>query len=166
MKRLLLPVLLVAALPAYAKEPAHRPGFVDEYMKNIDDEIAGLYIQEALGNIVQVECGDAPCVQATESEFRKPPITLQDSRWAASRGGVSAMAEWCGIDPGRSFILVLAYGKYERKMNERQMQLLSLIHSAFKARQGTSLMQQGDCPAEVRERLEQELPVLEKKRPV
>jgi hypothetical protein len=53
---------------------------------------------------------------------------------------------------------MIAFGKYKMKMNDRQLQLMSLIHGDFYGRQLAFYTKSGQCPATLREQLDAQLP--------
>jgi hypothetical protein len=88
-----------------------------------------------------------------------PPIKLVDGRAAIVFAIKSALAQWCGLDWKRSFLPMIAFGKYRMKYSDRQMHLMALIHGDFYARQYAFYSKTGQqCPAALRERLDTQLP--------
>ena len=85
---------------------------------------------------------------------------MTEARAAMAHGGVSALASWCGIDWKRSFLPMIGYGKIHEKMTDRQLEIMSMIHGSFMARQIKTFEPTGECPDKVKQRLENELPMV------
>jgi len=62
----------------------------------------------------------------------RPPISMEDGRAAMVFAMKSALAQWCGLDWKRSFLPMIAFGKNQKKMSDRQLQLMTLIHGDFR----------------------------------
>jgi hypothetical protein len=72
----------------------------------------------------------------------------------------SALAQWCGLDWKRSFLPMIAFGKNQKKMSDRQLQLMTLIHGDVQGRQLATYMKSGQCPANLQSQLDTQLPKL------
>ncbi|MEA2838378.1 MAG: hypothetical protein QOD89_2928 [Bradyrhizobium sp.] len=72
----------------------------------------------------------------------------------------SALAQWCGLDWKRSFLPMIAFGKNQKKMSDRQLQLMTLIHGDFQGRQLATYMKSGQCPPTLLSQLDTQLPKL------
>jgi hypothetical protein len=129
--------------------------------KLISDEAATEAIKLALTKIDQATCeSNKPCARASAEEFSRPPIKVEDGRAAMIYAVNSALAQWCGLDWKRSFLPMIAYGKHHEKMTDRKLQLMTLIHGDFMGRQLASYMKSGQCPANLKARLDTDLPRL------
>jgi len=149
--------LLLAAHPAEAET------FDEKYSKMISDDAAREAIRLALTKIDKATCeSNRPCAAAKAEEFTQTPITLVDGRAAMVFAIKSALAQWCGLDWRRSFLPMIAFGKLHEKMNDRQLQLMTLIHGDFQTRQFILYTKSGQCPAQLREQLDAQLPKLDR----
>ena len=135
--------------------------FDEKYGRMISDGAAQEALRLALTKIHTATCEfSKPCASTSASEFTAPPITIVDSRAAMVFAIKSALAQWCGLDWKRSFLPMIAFGKYKMKMNDRQLQLMTLIHGDFQARQLMTYTKGGQCPATLRSQLDTQLPKL------
>jgi hypothetical protein len=135
--------------------------FDEKYGKMISDDAAGEAIRRALTKVSTAKCElDKPCAPATPEEFSRPPITIVDGRAAMVFAIKSALAQWCGLDWKRSFLPMIAFGKYKQKMTDRQLQLMTPIHSDFQGRQFAFYSKSGQCPPNLQEQLNAQLPKL------
>ncbi len=128
--------------------------------RNISDEAASAFLENALRSIHKAQCDDGQlCAATTETELRSPPISIIDARAAMVFGIKSALAEWCGLDHKRSFLPMIAFGKDKMRLDTRQLQLMSLIHGDFMGRQLAVYTQSGQqCPAHFKAQLDGHLP--------
>jgi len=146
--------LLVSANISAAQE-----SFEEKYAKMISDDVADNSIQLALSKIQSAKCdGDKLCAPATPAEVAKPPLATNDARVAMVTAIKSALAQWCGLNGLRSFLPMLAALDKARGMNDRQRQLVALIHADFMGRQLAFYKNGGECPPEVRQQLDAQLP--------
>ncbi len=144
--------------------PVHAESLVEKYSKMVSDESVKPFIKDALTKIQLVTCEEnTPCTEATEEEFSKPPITIIEGRAAMAHAIVSALAQWCGLDWKRSFLPMIAYGKYHEKMTDRNLQLLTIIHGTFQESQFQFYKKSGGCPEKFKNELDTNLPKLPKK---
>jgi hypothetical protein len=147
---------LMLIAPAAAQET-----FDQKYGKMISDGAALEAIKLALTKIQTATCESSkPCSRASTEEFARPPISLEDGRAAMVFAIKSALAQWCGLDWKRSFLPMIAFGKYQKKMSDRQLQLMTLIHGDFQARQLATYTKSGQCPPTLQSQLETHLPKL------
>jgi hypothetical protein len=146
--------LLFTSAVAVAQET-----FDEKYGKMISDGAAREAIGLALSKIHLAACKpNKPCAPASASEKASPPITIVDGRAAMVFGIKSALAQWCGLDWKRGFLPMIAFGKGPMKMTDRQLNLMSLIHGDFMARQLATYKNGGECPPAVRQQLDTQLP--------
>jgi hypothetical protein len=134
--------------------------FDQKFGKMITDSAASEEIKLALTKI-QTACeSNKPCPPATPEEFSRPPISLEDGRAAMVFAIKSALAQWCGLDWKRSFLPMIAFGKGQKRMSDRQLQLMTLIHGDFQGRQLATYMKSGQCPLTLQSQLDGQLPKL------
>jgi len=127
----------------------------------ITDDAARTAIQVALTKIQTATCENSkPCSPTTPQELKQPPIATEDGRAAMAFAIRSALAAWCGLDWKRDFLPMIAFGKQQKKMNDRQLQLMTFIHGDFQGRQLITYTKSGQCPAGVKNQLDLELPKL------
>jgi hypothetical protein len=55
---------------------------------------------------------------------------------------------------------MLAFGKQKVRMSDRQMQLMTLIHGDFQGRQFAFYSKSGQCPPQLQQQLDAQLPKL------
>jgi hypothetical protein len=135
--------------------------FDQKFGKSITDGAASEAIKLALTKIQTATCeSDKPCARASAEEFSRPPISLEDGRAAMVFAIKSALAQWCGLDWKRSFLPMIAFGKGQKKMSDRQLQLMTLIHGDFQGRQLATYMKSGQCSPTLRSQLDAQLPKL------
>lgn len=140
---------------------ANAETFEQKYGKMISDDVARAAIRVALTKIDKATCeANKLCSPANADEFSRPPIAIEDGRAAMVFAIRSALAQWCGLDWKRNFLPMIAYGKGQKKMNDRQLQLMSLIHGEFQGRQLATYTKSGSCPANMRTQLDAQLPKL------
>ncbi|MBX9827880.1 MAG: hypothetical protein K2Y27_23125 [Xanthobacteraceae bacterium] len=136
--------------------------FDQKYGGMVSDDTAREAIRLALSKIHTGTCeADKPCAPATASEIANPPIAVVDGRAAMVFAIKSALAQWCGIDWKRSLLPMIAFGKRQMKMNDRQLQLMTLIHGDFQGRQFVFYSKSGQCPSALRDQLDAQLPKLQ-----
>ena len=142
---------------------ANAKSLLQNYIAQTTDEQTRPFMVYALKNVHNVECENGQhCSKATEEEFSNPPLSVNQMKGAIAHGGVGAMALWCGLDSKRTLLAMLGYGKHVEKMSDRNLQLMSLINGAFQGSQLRSLKKLGECPPEIKERVDREMPVLKK----
>ncbi|SLN43671.1 hypothetical protein [Oceanibacterium hippocampi] len=160
---------LLAGTPAHAQNQAPADGGaaandqLDEKIRElIPEALAREALQQALRTIRPELCqGDDMCRLASAEEFANPPLTPDDARAAIYFAMRSAATQWCGLDYKRSYLPMLVYGKHRRKMTDRELFLLSLIHGEFMGEQVSKYVESGqDCPPELRERIDSTFPRL------
>jgi hypothetical protein len=135
--------------------------FDEKYGRMISDGAAQESIKSALTKIHTATCeSNKSCTPASASEFTNPPITTVDGRAAMVFAIKSALAQWCGLDWKRSFLPMIVFGKNKMKMSDRQLQIMTLIHGDFQARQLATYTKGGQCPAMLRSQLDAQLPKL------
>jgi hypothetical protein len=148
--------LLVLCIPAAAQET-----FDQKYGKMITDGAATEATKLALAKIETATCESGkPCTRVTAEEFAQPSITVEDGRAAMLFAVKSALAGWCGIDWKRDFLPMIAFGKHQKKMSTRQLQLMTLIYGDFQARQLAIYTKSGPCPPTLQRQLDSQLPKL------
>ena len=133
-----------------------------KYSKMVSDDAARDSMKLALTKIHTAQCeANRPCAPAKPEEFSQMPIALEDGRAAMTFAIISALSQWCGLDWKRSFLPMIGYGKYKKKMSDRQLQLMTLIHSDFMGRQLAFYVKSGKtCPQELRTQFDGDLPKL------
>lgn len=147
---------LLAATLSLAQE-----SFEQTYAKMISDDVAQEAIQRALSNIHGLRCdANRPCEPASAAERANPPITVEHGRAAMVTAIKSALAEWCGINWKRSYDPMIELSKTKLKMNDRQIRLMAMVHADFYARQLAFYTKNGQCPANLRDQLDSQLPKL------
>jgi len=72
----------------------------------------------------------------------------------------SALASWCDLDWRRSFLPMLGFGKEVMRFDDRRLNLMTLIHGDFMARQFAFYRNAGNCPAQTKQQLDAYLPKL------
>jgi len=148
--------------PAANRAEAAFEAIFEKYSAMVSDDHAKEATKLALTRLDQTTCeSNRPCAPATPEEFTEPPISTEDSRAALTFGMISALAQWCGLDWKRNFLPMIAYGKNQKKMSDRQLQLMTLIHGDFQRRQFAFYTGSGSCPADLRNQLDAELPKLD-----
>jgi hypothetical protein len=153
-------VVLIGGSVANRAEAAFETIFA-KYSAMISDDLAKEAAKLALTRVDQTTCeSDRPCAPATPEEFSQPPISTEDARAALTFGLISALAQWCGLDWKRNFLPMIAYGKNQKRMSDRQLQLMTLIHGDFQRRHFAFYTKSGSCPADFRNELDAELPKL------
>lgn len=158
--RLLTP-LCIAWLALTGSVVLAQESFDEKFGKMISDDAARDSIKLALTKIHTTVCeSKKPCAPTNASELANPPITIVDGRAAMMFAIKSALAQWCGIDWKRSLWPMIAFGKHKMKMSDRQLQLITLIHGDFQARQLATYAKAGQCPATLRGQLDSQLPKL------
>jgi hypothetical protein len=144
-----------------ASNSAAQETFDQKFGKMITDSAASEAIKLALTKIHTATCeSNKPCARASVEEFARPPISLEDGRAAMVFAIKSALAQWCGLDWKRSFLPMIAFGKNQKKMSDRQLQLMTLIHGDFQGRQLATYMKSGQCPPTLLSQLDTQLPKL------
>lgn len=152
---------VVVLLLVLAQNSGAQESFDQKFSNSITDGAASEAIKLALTKIQTATCEfDKPCARASADEFSRPPISLEDGRAAMVFAIKSALAQWCGLDWKRSFLPMIAFGKGQKKMNDRQLQLMTLIHGDFQGRQLATYMKSGQCPPTLRSQLDTQLPKL------
>ncbi len=142
-----------------AGDCAAQETFDQKFSKMITDAVASEAIKLALTKIQAATCeSNKPCARATPDEFSNPPISLEDGRAAMVFAIKSALAQWCGLDWKRSFLPMIAFGKNQKKMTDRQLQLMTLIHGDFQGRQFATYTKSGQCPSALQSQLDAQLP--------
>ena len=158
--RLFIPLCAALLLLTSAVTSAQE-NFDEKFGKMISDDAARESIKLALTKVHTTVCASKkPCAPTNASELANPPITIVDGRAAMVFAIKSALAQWCDIDWKRSFLPMIAFGKHKMKMNDRQLQLITLIHGDFQARQFATYAKAGQCPATLRAQLDSQLPKL------
>lgn len=145
-------ILLTAVSAAVAQAPNAQPKNREEFMQNI--------LQLALENIQTARCGKEPCKPATDAEKKNPPLSLSETSAIVGRGIFSGGATFCGLDWNkRNFEPMMAYWRTEKKKNERQLVLISIIHGIMQEQIRKTFAEkgQGKCPDEIRKDLETKL---------
>jgi hypothetical protein len=138
---------------------ARADAFEEKYGKMITDEVARDGIALALSKIQSAKCdADKFCEPAGRQELAEPPLTIANARMAMVTAAKSALTQWCGLNASRSFLPMLAAQEAPQKMNQRQLQLIGLIHSDFMGRQLILYKNGGECPSGLRQQLDTQLP--------
>jgi hypothetical protein len=152
-------LLGLALLIGFSLDASRAETFEEKYGKMVTDAAARESFNLAVSKIQTTKCGAAPCAPATPAEIANPPITIEDARVAMVTAIKSALAQWCGLTPLRSFLPAITAWDAKRK-NNRQQQLFGLIHSDFMGRQLKAYSNAGQCPPTLREQLDTQLPKL------
>jgi hypothetical protein len=148
--------LLLSANASIAQE-----NFDEKFGKMIPDATAMEAIKIGLSKIHTAKCeANKSCEPTSATELANPPIKIVDSRAAMVFGIKSALAQWCGLDWKRGFLPMIAFGKQKMKYNDRQLQLITLIHGDFQGRQLATYTKSGQCPATLQSQLDTQLPKL------
>jgi hypothetical protein len=135
--------------------------FDQKFGKMITDDAALEAIRLGLSKIHTAKCeANKPCEPTGAAELANPPIKIVDERAAMVFAIKPPLAQWCGLDWKRSFLPMLAFGKRQMKFNDRQLQLMTLIHGDFQGRQLATYSKSGQCPATLRGQLDAQLPKL------
>ena len=94
---------------------------------------AGSVLRDALSRITEAECGKSrPCAPATAQEKQNPPLTLAEADFVMRRAILSKMAALCDLDwKARNLQPMMAYMRDSRRMNERQLALVGIIHKTM-----------------------------------
>jgi len=105
----------------------------------------------ALDNLGRARCeGDQPCAPATAEERATPPITDDQARAVVEAGGISVVAQHCGLDwQRRNFEPLMKHHRARLKMSERQLALVSLLHGITMGFVGESV-RRTPCSAELK----------------
>lgn len=118
-------------------------------------ELLGL----ALRFISNARCkNDLPCEPATESELRKPPVSLEHGRRAIQTGVLSAVSEKCGVDREQKFFRsMMAHFRHSLRLNDRQLAILALMHGIEQGATFESFPEDG-CTPELKRLISDNLP--------
>lgn len=143
--------------------PVHADALFDTYSKMVNDDAANAFINHALKNIEGGRCGKNICEKATDEEFENPPINTEAGRAAMTFGIISALSQWCGLDWKRAYLPMMAFAKYHEKMSDRNLTLMSIIHSDFMALQLIYYRKSGSCTQKFKNDLNEKLPKIPKK---
>jgi hypothetical protein len=153
--RIIIAGMVVLSLISHsASEP-----FDEKYGRMIPDDTVRASLTEALKKIHLQRCKQIEaCAPATKKDFDEPPITIEDGRAAMVFGIKSALAQWCGLDWKRVLLPMIAFGRTQKKMGDRQLMLMTLMHGDFQSRQLVLYTKSGTCPATLRAQLDTQLP--------
>jgi hypothetical protein len=140
-------ILLAAASSAVAQAPDAQPKNREEFMQKI--------LQLALENVQTARCGNEACKPATDAEKKNPPLSLTETSQIVGRGIFSGGAQFCGLDwQKRNFEPMMTYWRTERKKNERQLAVISIIHGIMQEQIRKTFAEKGTCPPEIKKDLE------------
>jgi len=93
-----------------------------------DAEIQKL-MNAARERITRAKLNDGSFVPAETAEEKKSPIIpLNDGRRIIDRGGLSAIAEWCGIDYLPSYLQFMQNERKNYHWNDKQSSYVGLLH--------------------------------------
>ena len=163
----LIKIIKISLASAFAvfflSSPVQADALFDTYSKMVSDDAAKTFINHALKNIEGGRCGKNKCEKATDEEFQNPPLNIEAGRAAMTFGIISALSQWCGLDWKRGYLPMMAFGKYHEKMSDRNLTLMSIIHSDFMALQLIYYKKSGSCPQNFKNELDGNLPKLHKK---
>lgn len=138
---------------------ANAETLVEKYGRMVPDNAVQVEVTLALKSLGKVNCvSNTPCTPATEEEFTKWPITMEDGRAAMAHAIISSLAQWCGLDWKRSFLPMIAFGKRQKGMDDRQLMLMTLVHGDFQKRQFAYYSGHGQCPSNQHDLLDAQLP--------
>jgi len=148
-------LLLFSAATVAAQSEAPKKGTPpktrEEFMQRV--------LQVALENIGNARCEKGErCPPATEAEKKNPPLTLTETSQIVGRGIFSGGAFHCGLDwQKRNFEPMMAYWRNEKKKDERQLALISMIHGMMFEQFVADFAPKGKCPDEMKADLEKRL---------
>jgi hypothetical protein len=127
---------------------------------SIPEPVVRKMLELGLKNIHRALCdGFNQCTPATPAEFERPPVSVEQVRAAILVGSRSAVVRWCGFDADRSSVLpFMRRLRQSKAYNERQLALISVIHSIQQSITSEQLKAKGECDATTRSALESQLP--------
>lgn len=143
-------VLLLPASIALAQSTA-KPKSREEMMLQT--------LQTALSNIQSARCANGErCAPATEEEKKNPPLSLTETSQVVGRGVFSGGAAYCGLDWNkRNFEPMMAYWRNQKKLNDRQLALVAIIHGMVQEQITRVFTSKGPCPPEIKKDIEAKL---------
>lgn len=151
-------LLIIFCMPAQAQDNIPSIESFEKIAGSITKRAAQDAIKLALSRVARVPCdAGKPCTPPTSEEYNAPPISEDDARAAMTFAVFGALADWCGLDAKRAFIPMIRTAKEKGGMNTRQLQLMSLVHGDFFARQVAFYKSKGTCPVEFKTRLDAKL---------
>jgi hypothetical protein len=84
-------------------------------------------------------------------EPHQSPISIAETRRLVSSAVLSALAEKCKVPWATQIYLpMMAYFRHSKKLNERQMTLVGMLHGA---KQGYTLGDLPPCPPQIRDQI-------------
>lgn len=153
----LLMICLGLAVPSLAASLANAEQKTGS--RHISDQHVRELLGLALRFISSARCkNDLPCEPATESELKKPPVSLEHGLRAIQTGVLSAVSEKCGIDREQKlFLSMMAHFRHSLRLNDRQLAILALMHGI---EQGTTLrtFPEDGCTPELKRLISDNLP--------
>lgn len=128
--------------------------------KLVADKQVDKVVEVALKNIHHVKCEpNKSCEKASEDELKNPPISRKQASAAIKAGVISGMMQWCGLKwQLRSLRPLIAYHKNAEKMTNRQLALMSMVHSMQQSALYRELSKDKGCPAETKEDMNKKFP--------
>lgn len=118
-------------------------------------------IASALPLLPRINCGNAQCAAPTPDEFSKPPIDVNDARFALRMGTKSAYLNWCGLDwRSRTYEIMMQAFRQKYNGDTRRLALLHMIHSMRQSRDFTNLQVLKTCSAQTRAELDAQNPLI------
>lgn len=155
-RRSIAPVMILFSLicswptGAFAQAPVSSPD---------RDAAVERMIGIALDNIHRALCDDRkPCAPATAEEKASPPLTVAEGRMVVQRGVLSAAGEHCGLDWRKlNFLPLMSYWRDSRKVSERKLALISLLHGIMQGASKPQVEAGGPCTDTRRREIEARL---------
>lgn len=151
MRMLILTLALLLPVSAAVAQQKMKPKTREEMMLQT--------LQLALANIQTARCaGGERCKPATDQEKKNPPLSLTETSQVVGRGIFSGGAAYCGLDwTKRNYEPMMAYLRNEKKMTDRQLALVSIIHGMVQEQIQRTFTAKGACPPEIKKDLEAKL---------
>ncbi|MCC7168038.1 MAG: hypothetical protein IT565_10750 [Rhodospirillales bacterium] len=133
-------LVLAFLLAAFAAKAATRPPL---YLDYIPDDLVTELAEKARNELYRVKLPDGTLVGRESAEERaRPLLGFEDLRFIVDAGGLSARAEWCGLDWQRkNFRPLLAFEK-ERVHPPKTMAYIELLHHTAKRAADNTLRRQ------------------------
>jgi hypothetical protein len=123
-------ILLLIASPCAGEET-----FEQKATRTFPDKDVEGMLRLALQNIDKALCeNNKPCAPATPDELAHPPLSVTEARRIMIQGSTSALAESCGLDYKRSFVPMMIYYRRQKKMNERSLAIVAMVHGISQGR--------------------------------
>jgi hypothetical protein len=137
---------------------------LDQITSLMQDDVVAKMLSVVLDKLPEAMCSPTKhCAPATAEEKAKPPVSMEQARSVVKAGILSGSAEHCGLDwKRRVFMPALSYYRNKEKMNDRQIAILSILHSIIQGYTATHhKMYSEACTVEARQKLDEKLPKVE-----